>query len=36
VADNMDLSRIPHPTTKDLLRLEEYKQVQFILMAGTA
>lgn len=34
VADNMDLSRIPHPSTKDLLRLEEYKHVQQILMSG--
>jgi guanosine-3',5'-bis(diphosphate) 3'-pyrophosphohydrolase len=36
VADNMDITRIPHPTTKDLLRLEEYKQVQNILMTGNA
>lgn len=34
VADNMDLSRISHPSTKDLLRLEEYKHVQQILMSG--
>lgn len=32
VADNMDLSRIAQPTNKDLLRLEEYKQVHSILM----
>ena len=35
VADNMDITRIPDPTTKDLLRLEEYKQVQSILMTAT-
>ena len=35
VAENMDITRIPDPTTKDLLRLEEYKQVQSILMTAT-
>ena len=34
VLDNMDLSRISHPTTRDLIRLEEYKQVQQILITG--
>lgn len=34
VADNMDLSRIAQPTNKDLLRLEEYKQVHSILMTN--
>lgn len=31
VNDNMDLSRIPHPSEKDLQRLEEYKKVHAIL-----
>lgn len=34
VADNMDLSRIPHPTPKDHARVEEYKEVHGILIAG--
>ena len=34
VADNMDLSRIPHPTAKDYARLEEYKVVREILLTG--
>lgn len=34
VADNMDLSRIPHPTARDFMRLEEYKQVHQILIAN--
>ena len=34
VSDNMDLSRIPDPTEKDYSRLEEYKQVREILLAG--
>lgn len=33
LADNMDISRIPQPTTRDLLRLEEYKQVHQILVS---
>lgn len=32
VADNMNLSRIPHPTAEDTARLEEYKQVRAILI----
>ena len=31
-AENMDLSRIPNPTAKDLARLEEYKKVRKILL----
>jgi len=34
LADNMDLSRIPNPTAKDHARLEEYKRVRQILLAG--
>jgi (p)ppGpp synthase/HD superfamily hydrolase len=34
VSDNMDLSRISDPTEKDYARLEEYKQVREILLAG--
>lgn len=34
VADNMDLSRIAHPTAQDLYRVEEYKQVQHILISA--
>lgn len=34
VADNMDLSRITHPTAQDLHRIEEYKNVQRILMSA--
>jgi len=34
VADNMDMSRIPNPTTKDYDRLEEYKRVHQILSGG--
>ena len=34
VSDNMDLSRISDPTEKDYSRLEEYKQVREILLAG--
>ncbi|WP_343594684.1 HD domain-containing protein [Acinetobacter sp.] len=32
VADNMDISRIHHPTERDYLRLKEYQQVQAILL----
>lgn len=34
VTDNMDLTRIAQPTFADLRRVEEYKQVQQILIAG--
>lgn len=34
VTDNMDLTRISQPTFADLRRVEEYKQVQQILIAG--
>ena len=33
ITDNMDLSRIPAPTLKDLERLNEYKQVRDTLLA---
>ena len=34
VEDNMDLSRIPHPTAADYARLEEYKLVRAILVGS--
>ncbi len=34
VADNMDLSRIPNPTATDHARLEEYRCVRQVLLAG--
>ncbi len=34
VADNMNLNRIPNPTTKDFARLEEYKRVRQLLIDG--
>ncbi len=34
VSDNMDLSRIPHPTEADFSRLKEYERVKEILLAG--
>jgi (p)ppGpp synthase/HD superfamily hydrolase len=34
VADNMDLSRISNPTANDLARIEEYKVVRDLLVAG--
>ncbi len=33
-AENMDLSRIAHPTEKDLARVEEYKAVRALLLAA--
>lgn len=36
IADNMDLSRIPHPTKKDYARICEYEQVRAILLASQA
>jgi len=33
-AENMDLSRIEHPTERDFARVEEYKAVRAILLAG--
>ena len=35
-AENMDLSRIPSPTEKDLARLKEYEQVRSILLSESA
>lgn len=32
LADNMDISRIPNPTEKDLARLEKYKKARSILL----
>lgn len=34
VRDNMDLRRIPNPTRNDYARLEEYRKVEQILLAG--
>lgn len=35
-AENMDMSRIPNPTDKDLARLREYEEVRALLLkAGT-
>jgi guanosine-3',5'-bis(diphosphate) 3'-pyrophosphohydrolase len=36
IADNMDLSRIPHPTEEDYDRIREYEQVRAILLASQA
>lgn len=33
-ADNLDLSRIPNPTHKDLARMEEYRHVREFLIAS--
>jgi guanosine-3',5'-bis(diphosphate) 3'-pyrophosphohydrolase len=33
-AENMDLSRIPHPTEKDHARVEEYRRVREVLLAA--
>ena len=35
-AENMDLSRIAHPTERDFTRVEEYKLVREILLRGAA
>lgn len=35
-AENMDLSRIEHPTERDLARAEEYKLVREVLLNGGA
>lgn len=35
-AENMDLSRIPHPTAKDHARMEEYGRVRALLLAAGA
>lgn len=35
-ADNMDLSRIQNPTTRDIARVEEYRAVREILLARSA
>ena len=35
-AENLDISRIPNPTERDLARTEEYKLVRSILLAATA
>jgi (p)ppGpp synthase/HD superfamily hydrolase len=32
VTDNMDLSRIPSPTQKDVARIQEYEQVRQLLL----
>lgn len=34
-AENMDLSRIQHPTEKDYARLKEYEDVRVILLEGS-
>ncbi|ESK40031.1 HD domain-containing protein [Acinetobacter nectaris] len=34
IADNMDLTRIKNPTVRDKKRLQEYQEVQEILLAG--
>lgn len=34
-AENMDLSRIPNPSEKDLVRVEEYKAVRALLLAAS-
>jgi (p)ppGpp synthase/HD superfamily hydrolase len=33
IADNMDLSRIPDPSPKDLARIEKYRQARLLLLA---
>ncbi|MBX9937537.1 MAG: HD domain-containing protein [Burkholderiaceae bacterium] len=33
-AENMDVSRIAHPTEKDFARIQEYERVRALLLAG--
>ena len=33
-AENMDMSRIAHPTEKDVARLQEYKEVRALLLTA--
>lgn len=33
IADNMDLRRIPHPTSKDLARIDKYQQARTLLQS---
>lgn len=35
-ADNMDLSRLPHPTERDFARLREYEAVRALLLSARA
>ena len=35
-AENMDMSRIAHPTEKDFARIKEYEEVRQILLAASA
>jgi (p)ppGpp synthase/HD superfamily hydrolase len=35
-AENLDISRIPNPTDRDLARMAEYQQVRAILLAAGA
>jgi len=35
-ADNLDRSRLPHPTARDEARLQEYRAVRAVLLAGPA
>jgi GTP diphosphokinase / guanosine-3',5'-bis(diphosphate) 3'-diphosphatase len=34
-SENMDMSRIPQPTAKDIARLEEYKAVRVLLLKAS-
>lgn len=33
IADNMDLRRIPHPSSKDLARIDKYQQARALLQS---
>lgn len=33
IADNMDMRRIPDPSSKDLARLEKYRQARLVLLS---